>query len=349
MNLRVAAAVAAACCALAAGARAHVVYGTETLRGLVVESDVVARVRIVDPGKSTPGVAQGEPIVVAELLEALKSLASLSVGPVRFVQHGHGVPLYTKGQEAVVFLQKLARNRELAALAGEVDWVSIQEGDPLPGTPAQIAALRAYVALEQLPLAEQPTGLRKLTVKLLASPDRKLASSAVRDVALLQNAPIVTAEDLPALGDVLWSDATAIGVRIALLSELERRKLVEGPLAWVKLLRTTRGADRIAVARALGAHPGAAVTHELISLLASPDTQLVSTAAISLGVPGNEPAVAPLTKLLASADPRVRNAAIRSLGRIGSPAAQASLSKAAAEHPDADTRRRAGAAVPRQP
>lgn len=349
MNWRAAAAVAAACCALAGGARAHVVYGTETLRGLTFASDVVARVRVLDPGTPTPGVAQGEPVVVAELLETLKSQAALSLAPLRFVQHGHGVPLYAKGQEVVVFLQKLARSRELAALAGEVEWVSLQEGDPLPGTPAQLAALRAYVALEKLPLAEQPAGLRKLTVKLLASPDRKLASSAVRDVALLQNAPIVGAEDLPALQKVLASDATAIGVRIALLSELERRKLVEGPPAWVKLLRETQGRDRIAVARALAAHPSAAVTHELISVLASPDALLVSTAAISLGVPGNEPAVAPLTKLLASADPRVRNAAIRGLGRIGTPAAQAGLAKAAAEHPDSDTRRRAGAATARKP
>jgi HEAT repeat protein len=136
---------------------------------------------------------------------------------------------------------------------------------------------------------------------------------------------------------------------MALLSELERRKLVPGPPQWVRLLRETRGADQIAVARAAAAHPSAPVTQELVALLAGPDVLLVSTAAISLGVPGNEKAVWPLGRLLTSNEERVRMAAIRGLGRIGTPSAQARLSKAAASHPDPATRRRAGAEVARRP
>ena len=94
--------------------------------------------------------------------------------------------------------------------------------------------------------------------------------------------------------------------------------------------------------RALAAHPSAAVTHELVALLASPDALLVSAAAISLGVPGNEKAVEPLGKLLGSSNERVRMSAIRGLGRIGTPSAQALLAQAAASHPDPATRRRAG-------
>jgi HEAT repeat protein len=76
---------------------------------------------------------------------------------------------------------------------------------------------------------------------------------------------------------------------------------------------------------------------------------LVSSAAVSLGVPGNEKAVAPLGKLLGSSSERVRMAAIRGLGRIGTPSAQARLAQAAASHPDPDTRRRAGAEVAHRP
>ena len=136
-------------------------------------------------------------------------------------------------------------------------------------------------------------------------------------------------------------------MRVALLAELERRKLVPGPPQWVKLLRETRGADQIAVVRAAAAHPSAAVTQELVALLASQDALLVSAAAISLGVPGNEKAVEPLGRLLASNDERVRMAAIRGLGRIGTPSAQARLAQAAPSHPDPATRRRAGAEVAR--
>jgi hypothetical protein len=371
MKWPAAAAFAVASLLLAGAARAHVVYGTETLRGLVVQADLVARVRILDPGAlgsaggsdpRAPGTASsgadaalGEPVVVAEILELIKGAPAPAATPgasptsLRFVQHGHGVPLYAKNQETVIFLQKLERTRELSALAGKIAWVSIQEGKALPGDARLMAALRAYAALEKLPLAQQPQGLRQITVKLLASPDPMLASSAVRDVALLSGAPIVTAEDLPALEPVLWNDKTPIGVRVALLSELERRGLVEGPPRWVKLLRETHGSDQIAVVRAVAAHSSAAITHELVSLLASPDALLVSAAAISLGVPGNEKAVEPLGKLLASSDERVRMAAIRGLGRIGTPAAHASLAQAATSHPDPATRRRAGAEVARRP
>ncbi len=356
-----AAAAFAVAFALGVGAaRAHVVFGTETLRGLVVQADLVARVRILDPG--APGAVApgsdaplGEPVVVAEVLEWIKGAPAPPAAPgsspttLRFVQHGHGVPLYAKSQQTVIFLQKLERTRELAALAGKVAWVSLQEGKASPADARLVAALRAYAALEKLPLAQQSQGLRQITVKLLASPDPMLASSAVRDVALLSNAPIVTAEDLPALEPVLGNQETPIGVRIALLSELERRKLVDGPPRWVKLLRETSGANQLAVVRALAAHPSAAITHELVALFARPDPVLVSAAAISLGVPGNEKAVEPLGRLLESSNERVRMSAIRGLGRIGTPAAQASLAEAAASHPDPATRRRAGAEVARRP
>jgi HEAT repeat protein len=131
---------------------------------------------------------------------------------------------------------------------------------------------------------------------------------------------------------------------VALLSELERRKLVPGPPEWVRLLRETHGEDRIAVVHAAAAHPSDPVTQELLALLGGDDVLLVSAAAISLGVPGNQKAVEPLAKLLGSPEERVRNSAIRGLGRIGTPAAQAQLAKAAASHPDAATRRRANAA-----
>ena len=353
-----AAAFAAAFLLGAGTARAHVVFGTETLRGLVVQSDLVARVRILDPGTLDPAapgsqLALGEPVVVALVLELIKGAPAAGVAPaptpLRFVQHGHGVPLYARGQETVIFLQKLERTRELAALAGRVAWVSIQEGEASPADARLAAALRAYAALEKLPLAQQLQALRQITLKLLASPDPLLASSAVRDVALLRDAPILMAQDLPALDPILSNPATAIGVRLALLSELERRSLVEGPPRWVKLLRETQGADQVAVVQAAAAHPSAGLTDELVTLLASPDALLVSAAAISLGVPGNARAVEPLGKLLSSSTERVRMAAIRGLGRIGTPAAHALLAAAAASHPDPATRRRAGAEVARQP
>ncbi len=346
MKCPAAVAVAVATVLLAGGARAHVVFGTETLRGLVQESDLVARVRILNPGTALP---LEEPVVVAQILELIKGPAAAAEGPLRFVQHGHGVPIYKKDQEVAIFLQRISRSRELGSLAGSVDWVSIQEGEAWAGDASLVAALRAYAAVEKLPPAQRPEALRELTLKLLASPDMRLASSAVRDAALARDEPIMTAQDLPALEKVLESDQASIGVRIALLAELDRRRLVEGPAQWVRRLRATHGADQIAVVRAVAAHPSDPVTQELIGFLASDDVLLVSAAAISLGVPGNQKAVAPLGKLLGSSEERVRMSAIRGLGRIGTPSAQALLTKTAATHPDPATRRRANAEVARRP
>lgn len=343
MSRRAAVAVAVAASLLAGSPRAHLVVGTSTLRGLTLESDLVASVRIVDPGAAQ---ALAEPVVAAEALEVIKGSAPIG-GRLRFVQHGHGVPLYRAGQQVILFLQRIERSQELASLAGQVDWVSIQEGDALDGDPVVVAALRAYAAIEKLPAAQRPAALRRTTVELLASPDPRLASSAVRDIALARDVPIVTAEDLPALEHVLASPATPIGVRAGLLAELERRGLVDAPAKWAKLVRETRGSDRIAAVRAVAAHPSPPVTRELVALLASDDTLLVPAAAISLGAPGNDAAVEPLAKLLGSSDARVRNAAIRGLGRIDTPAANARLAEAAATHADPATRRRAGAAAQR--
>ena len=344
MKRRAAVAVAVATALVAGAIRAHVVYGTATLRGLVLESDFVASVRIVDAG-TEPSLQ--EPIVVAEPVEMIKG--SPVDGRLRFAQHGHGVPLYRKDQRVVLFLQRIERSRELGSLAGQVDWVSIQEGEALASDAGMVAALRAYAVLEKLAPEQQPQALRRITVELLASPDPRLASSAVRDVALARDAPIVSAADLPELERIVASRATPVGVRAGLLAELERRGLVLGPVEWAKLLRETRGPDRIGAVRAVAAHPSAPVTQELVALLASDDLLLVSAAAISLGAPGNDAAVEPLAKLLASSEARVRMAAIRGLGRVGTSAAKARLAEAAAAHPDPATRRHASAEAGRTP
>ena len=156
-------------------------------------------------------------------------------------------------------------------------------------------------------------------------------------------------EDLPALEKILANGSTPIGVRVALLAELERRGLPEGPAQWVKLLRETRGEDQIAVVRAAAAHPSDPVTQELTGLLANEDVLLVSAAAISLGVPGNEKAVAPLAKRLGSSEERVRMSAIRGLGRIGTPSAQAASGAGRREPPRPATRRRANAEIAARP
>jgi hypothetical protein len=147
------------------------------------------------------------------------------------------------------------------------------------------------------------------------------------------------------LEPVLASSKTPIGVRVALLAELDRRGMVDGPARWVELLRTTRGHELQAVIRAAGAHHSAPTQAALLEILVGDDPGAAAAAAMALGAPGNHGVVAPLSRALSQGDERLRMASIRGLGRIATPSARAALEEAAGSHPDPATRRRARAEV----
>jgi hypothetical protein len=328
---------------------AHVVYGEKTLRQLTLESDLVVRARIVDPAAEVRiGESERETVVVGKILEALAGTPGAD--EVRFAQHAHGAPLYEKGDEVLVFLQRTAHGGAPTSrgLAASIRFVSIQESGERFALDARnraafAAAVRAYAGLEQRPPDARLDALRRITVELLGSPQPEIAASALRDLVIARDFPLVTRDDLPVLEPLLANGQTPIGVRIGLLAELERRRLVDAPPRWAALVRTARGDDRIAVVRAAGAHPSDPVAAELAPLLEGPDPQLVAAAAMALGAPGRESAVPRLAPLLGSPDARVRAAAVRGLGRIGTASAGEALANAAASHPDPSTRRHARA------
>lgn len=331
---------------------AHIVYGSPTIRQLTRTADLAARVRIVDPDARVrlENPLTIEAVVVAEVLEVLKGAETVT--RLRFVQHGHGVPIYEKGEEALLFLQRIERSPEFSAsrIARRIRWVSVQESTAHftlgEGSRREFAdAVRAYVEIESLPPDARLAALGRLTLDLLGSSEPRLAASALRDLVVIPDPALITKTDLPRLESILSNPATPIGHRIGLLAELERRSLVDGPARWLELLRSTKGTGLFAVVRAAAAHPSPGVTAELIRLLGSEDGQLAAAAAVSLGVPGNEAAVAPLTKLLSAPELRLRMAAIRGLGRIATPEVLKVLSSVADDHPDAATRKRAAAEV----
>lgn len=345
----------AAAGAISAPAAAHLVAGTSTLLALTRDADVVLRARVVDAERfvTLQDPPMREAVVVVDVLDPLKG--AVEPGRLSFVQHGHGVPKYEAGEEVVVFLRGLDRSRELAStpLADAVRFVSTQEaGVKFPVDAATreafANAVRTYTAVDALPSAEaRLAGLRAVTLDLLASPQPTLAHSALGDVVRAPGVPLLQPGDVPRLEQVLRDPEADTGVRIGLLSELARRNLVEAGPRWAALLRETDGADRLAVVRAVAAHPGPEVTAALVALLSHDDPFVVAAAAASLGSPGNAAAVAPLAGLLESPEVRIRHAAIRGLGRVETAAARQALEEAAASHPDPSTRRRAAAEVQR--
>lgn len=351
---RLAPAAAVALLIAAAAARAHIVYGRPTLMALVAGAERVAVVRIVDPLALAvvPETGDQRPVVEASLLVPLKG-GGAPGETLRFASHGHGVAEYLPGEEALVFLAPLERSRELSALsASGLRWVSFQEHDArYPVTPENrerlLGAVRGYVdaAAQSSPVA-RIDALRRVTLGLLTSGDARLAAGAVQDLAVSESLPLVTAADVPLLRErVLSSPDAPLGVRLALLVELDRRGLLDATPLWLPLLRDTPLPDRLQVVRVAGRQRDPAVEAALVELLAADEPELVEAAALALADPLHAAATPELARALAHPEPRVRGAAIRALRAIATPAARDALVAAADEHADPDTRRRAAAAA----
>jgi hypothetical protein len=331
---------------------AHIVYARPTLLSLVGGAELAVHATVLDPHAILTLEATGErrPIVRVELREVFKGKGEPGQ-ELRFASHGHGVVEYAAGEEVLAFLVPLARSKELAALqAADLEWVSLQGDDARyllapANREGVLAAVRGYAAAGRLSdPAARIESLRGVTLDLLTSGNSQLAASAVRDLVATGDA-LVTAADVPRLLEqVVRSAKAAIGVRLGLLVELERRGLVAGAPLWEDLLHTTPKPDLLQVVRVAGRHPSPRVNATLVEMLGQ-DDELAEAATLALGDPSHHGAVPALSKALQSDASRVRMGAIRALGRIGTPAARKVLEVAARDHEDAATRRRAAAEV----
>jgi hypothetical protein len=332
----------------------HIVYGTQTLLGLVAEADLVVRARVIQvsavAGFSGEKGALERPAVEAEVVEILKG--SLDDSRFRFVQHGHGVATFEPGREHLLFLVHIARSRELETLSDRsgLRWVSLQEHDQaypvdVPAREALLSAARAYAATEKIVGAEARLDLlRSGTLSLITSGDARLAASAIRDLVTAPNLALVTQDDRPALEGVIDDPTTAIGVRVALLTELEHRGLIDGQARWLALLADDApSTDLVVVIPAVARDGRAPIRARLIALVASDRAEVAAAAAVALGVPGDASMVPILDSALAHPSSRVRNAAIRGLGATRTSEAVQALQQAGKTHPDPATRRLAQA------
>lgn len=321
--------------------------GAASLRRLTTDADAVVTARVTAARAQVDAGGIAYPIVHVDVLSTLKGAAA--PGPLAFANVGAGAVGYVDGEEVLLFLRHLERVAELAAtpLQGRLRYVVIPNaGEKLVLTPWATRpltnAVSRYVAVDTIPDPElRGEAIRSLTLDLLKSGEPVLIASVMRDFEPGGDAGALTLEDLPAMVPLIESPRTPIGTRIALVAELERRGLVFGPARWVRLLRTSQGTDLLAVIRAVGEHPSAGVTAQLLPLLRDRDPAIVNAAAASLGVPGNVDAVRPLAATLAYEDGTLRRTIIRSLSRIGTQSARQALELVAARHPDPELRARA--------
>jgi hypothetical protein len=337
---------------LASTAAGHMVRAQPTLLALMGSSQRVVYAEVVDP-REVVRLESGEQrtVVRVTLTEVIKG-DGLPGQEIRFAAHGHGVAEYEAGDAALIFLVPLARNRELSSLqqAG-VQWLSLQEHDSRyvlddASREPVLAACRRYAgALRETDPAKRTLALRQITLDLLTSGDRRLATSAIRDLVPSTGTSLVLPEDVPRLlKEVIDSPKQPISVRVGLLVALEHAGLLDGRPVWVRLLRTTAEPDLLQVVRAAGRHPSPEVNAILAQMLTG-DAAVAEAAALALGNPQHADAVPALAKALERPEARVRMASIRALGRIGTPAARNALEAAAESHADSAIRRRAAAEV----
>ncbi len=317
-----------------------------TLWQRTFEAEIIVHARIVHPQWEIP---IGEPptpypVVEAEVLEVIRG--NVPPGRLTFARDGHERPPYAVGQDAVLFLRPIAASVALAetTVAASVEWTSLPTAvENLPLTPANrsayLTAVRSYTAIADMPQsAERGARLRTLTIELVVSPAPALARSALRDLALAGNAPLLTRTEAARIGELVFDPTVPIETRLALLHETERRGLVFGPTAWARMLRENQGPDLGAVMQAVRGHQSVAVNLELEKMLKGHDRALAIAAATSLGSFGNNTAVRPLLRELDTRDPDLRRAIIRGLGGIGTQSARQALDLVAANHPNPATR-----------
>lgn len=339
----------------ATDAAAHVIMGTKSLHLRVVEADLVAHVRILDPQAlfvSADGHSKRQ-LVEVQILEILKGKSGAQ--KLLVAQDGHEVAAYSVGHQALFFLEPIERSRELRALAvpGGPTHVSSQEHDERfltdgPQGEVLLSATRALVASESAATSEARVALiRRATLELLTSGDTQLATSALASLVLAPHAALLTPADVPRLEKLLADSAISIGLRAGLLAELERRGLVEGPGRWLAILQNARPAELARAIRAASTHPSEPVTAFLLDLLESPGgtPEIKAEAAVALGASRNPAVVGALVEALENGEPRLRNGAIRGLGQIGGDEARQALERASRTHRDPGTRNRAQAEI----
>jgi hypothetical protein len=317
--------------------QAHTIPGGLTLLQLCRSADVVAVARIGKPPAEPPG-GGALPPVEAEISEFIRGGADMKGGKIRFLPHRHAEETYREGEEVLLFLQPASRVGDGSAAYQAVEAVADRIVLEPSTRKTWIDATHFYAALPRE--GADPGALGRVTLSMLASPEPKLQSFALRDLVLAGPLPLVTAADVPALEAVVNDASRPISLRVGVLLEMERRKLVEVGPRWVPLLRGAAPADRVAVIRAAGGrwfHPP--VTAELVTLVGSADPDIAAASARAVGAEGNEAAVEALGRAVDSDRPEVRWAALGSLRRIGTPSARTHIDRAASSHPDPETQR----------
>jgi len=321
---------------------AHSIPGAQTLHDLCRAADVVAVGRVMHVATAAPNDTTLPPVEV-RIVELLRE-GDAPTGIVRFLPHTHGDDQYVVGEELLVFLERTtSAERAKEAPYEAVDAISDRLVLSDKQRNAWIEAARTYVALGKGPRNKtDPRELGRVSITMLANGEPKLSQMALRDLTLAGTSAIISEYDVPWLLRVVRDASRPAMLRVGVLSELERRKLVPVGSHWVALLDSVAPNERSTVisgAKSRWFVPE--VNAVLVSLVdrGTPDEAI--SAARAVGAAGNDAAIDALERAVKREPAELRYAALSSLRRINSNRARDKLAGFAQSHPDAITRKMA--------
>lgn len=199
-------------------ARAHVLFDRVTLRQWIADARAIARVE-VEGDVELWSAADGSDRQDFFRVRVIEPLAGgVEAGALEFFPHAEGLPLFRRGDRALLFLERTADRPEFATLADRFAWYSAQapgqewrlppgdEGDAIVEVARRLAAQRAT------PVHDPRRALREHLVTELSSPSPQLrrdaiveimrsdiAAGALDDATVAALAPFADARSLPPL------------------------------------------------------------------------------------------------------------------------------------------------------
>lgn len=264
---------------------------------------------------------------------------------VEFFQYAHGHASYRPGDNAVLFLEALGAQHQLAAIAraGEIHYVSHQVRNTEHRlNAADLADYRAVLrSYAELAAAKSGMGLQSLSaimLRMLHSDSPKLVESALLDWTTAGNSIEFSEADIDGFREIARSPVKPIGLRLALLREMSRRQLAD-ETDWAWLLANESEENLALVLAALSGYENKSLQADLTAILTHPSTQLAESAARALGHPVYTGAETSLQHLLTANSQRLNYAAAQGLAGINSRRARTILVEAAARHPNDKVRR----------
>lgn len=265
---------------------------------------------------------------------------------IEFFQYAHGHAFYRAGDRAVLFLQALGPEHQLSAIGriGDIHYVSHQvRSTEHRLTESEMADYRWVLqSYADLAASKEPdTGLETVSgilLRMLQSDSPALMESALLDWSAAGPGIAFGDADIAGLERVVRDTTKPVGLRLALLRELNRRGRSDGTV-WVWLLANESDDNLSIVLAALQNYENIQLREPLLAMLDGSSPQVTEGAARALGHPVYLGAEQPLHRLLLSDDQRLSYAAVQGLAGIDSPRSRAMLAEAAERHPNPRVRR----------